>query len=101
MVWKVLKVCPVLLALAVALAAPITASAASVTPYEGNISSTYSQIFQDILVKKPLTDNYVFLRTSQYEYSLYVGKFIYEGSNFTSDGSVYVYTINTNSTWDA
>lgn len=102
MVWKRLKslslcVCFVLI-LCVALTGQ--AQASSYTPYTaGNIGSTQLIIFRDIVSQLPINDNYVAVRTGQYEYKLFAGAIKVEGSDFTADTNetIKVYTIDTNS----
>lgn len=103
MVWQRLRVWAVAFCvmLAVGSALRIHASAATVTPYDGTISSSYTQIFQDILPKKSFSDNYVFLRSGQNEYKMYFGKFLYENQVLTADGSCYGYTLNVNSGYNS
>ncbi len=94
MVWK--RLIFTLFALAVILAVPITASAEE--PYtEGNISTTYVTYFQDILAKSSITDDYVFFRSGQYEYKMYVGDITFENGIFSSDSSCRSFTIGTSS----
>lgn len=94
----ILVVC---IALATGSALPIRASAATYEPYDGSISTSYITYFQDMLPKKPISENYVFLRSSQYEYKMFVGKFTYENMVLTADGSCYVYTLNVNNGYNS
>lgn len=91
----------VCIALAMGSAVPIRASAATVTPYDGTISTTYITIFRDFIAKKSFTDNYVFLRSGQYEYKMYVGEFVYENQVLTAQGSCYAYILNVNSSYNS
>lgn len=97
MVRKVMAVC---IALAVALSAAAPASAATATIYEGNISTSISEYFSDILIKVPPTLNYVLIRSSQYMYVMYVGEFDWDGSTFYA-ASADVYSITTNSGYNS
>ena len=78
--------------LAVLLAQPITASAATFNIYEGNISNTYTTIFRDLLGKIAIFDDYVFFRSGQAEYVCVVGDLTYSGGTFEGD-EVMVYRI--------
>lgn len=63
-------------ALTVLLASALQAGAQTVQAAvydEGNISSTYTTIFQDILDGLNPLDDYVFYRSGNYEYRMYVG----------------------------
>lgn len=94
----ILIVCVVL---AFGSAVPIHASAATIEPYDGSISTTYITIFRDMIAKKPISDNYVFLRTGQNTYKMYVGKFTYENQVLTADGSCYVYILDVGSQYNS
>lgn len=90
------KIIYAVVALAVLLAVPMSASAATI--YDGNISSTYTSIFKDIVQKEMrFNESYVYFRSDQYEYSLVVGNLTYEDNKFSSDGEVRVYKIDTQS----
>ncbi len=80
------------LTLALVMAMPSRASAAEV--YDGSISTTYITIFRDIATKIGPADDYVFFRSGQYEYQMYVGDLTYENDSFTGTG-LKVYTIST------
>lgn len=80
------------LLLAVLLAVPTTASAASVYP-DGNISTTYLTYFEDIASGLSPFDDYVFCRTGQYSYQMFVGDLTEINGNFSADGEVKVYTM--------
>jgi hypothetical protein len=86
----------ILLALAVISAVPITASAAEVYT-EGNISTTYVTYFEDILGKLSPLDDYVFFRSAQNEYTMLVGKLVYENGTIYSNERCKVYQIYTTS----
>lgn len=89
------KIIMVLIALCLISAVPIQASAAEV--YEGNISTSYVSIFEDIAEKKVgLFDDYVFYRSGQYDYQMVVGQLALSDNQITSDGSIQIYTISTN-----
>ena len=93
MVWQSLRKLFMLgCALAVLLAEPITARAASYTPYDGSISSTYTQVFRDIAGKISPFEDYVFFRAGQFEYMLIAGELEYDGVRFTGE-SCTVYKI--------
>ena len=90
------KVIPALVLLfCLLLAMPAQANAASV--YDGSISTTYITIFRDIASKIPITDDYVFFRSGQYDYMMVVGQFDDTGTTISTTGQVTVYTISTNS----
>lgn len=58
---------------------------------EGNISSTYTTIFQDILDGLNPMDDYIFYRSGNYEYRMYVGDLDVSGSLFTGqDLDLYI-----------
>lgn len=85
-----------LLALALILAVPVSASAADVYT-EGNISSTYTTYYRDIVATLSPFDDYVFYRSGQYSYALVVGDLDYNGYSFVSNDSVTLYQMVTNS----
>lgn len=95
MVWKRL-ICFVS-ALAVILALPITASAATVYT-EGNISTTYVTYFQDILSKVSPLDDYVFFRSGQSEYTMVTGDLSYNNGIISTQEPCVVYQIYTTTT---
>lgn len=73
-------------ALAVIVAMPLTASATSYDVYtEGNISTSYAAIFENIVGKVALFSDYVFFRTSQYDYILLVGDLTFENGTFSAE----------------
>lgn len=71
-------------------ASPMQALAYSV--YEdGNISSTYTTIFRDILEDTNIFEDYVFFRSGQYEYTMIVGDITLSGTSFSAaDFTEYV-----------
>lgn len=76
--------------------APIGQCATYSTYANGNISTTYTQYFKDILSGKSILDDYVAFRSSQYEYVMAVGDIDYNG-NFKGNGEVKIYTFDTES----
>ena len=76
------------------------ASAASYEAYDGNVSSTYVTLFRDLVGKLPLTDDYVFFRSDQYEYKLVSGDLEYEDGVFSSS-EVTVYRVITNTAYNS
>lgn len=59
---------------------------ASAVYTEGNISSTYRDIFEDVLDNINVKfDDYVFYRSGQYSYTLVVGDLEYANKNFRAD----------------
>lgn len=84
----------VICALALILAAPVRASAYTI--YDGNISSTYTSIFRDLLSKKGINEDYLCFRSGQYEYVMLIGDLTYEDGSFSGDkGTEYKITTNT------
>ena len=83
-------------ALALLLAMPISASAAEIYD-EGNISSTYTAYFRDVVANVSPFDDYVYFRSGQYTYDLVVGDLTFNGSSFNAAESVTTYRITTNS----
>lgn len=61
-------------ALAVVLAQPITASAASYTLYDGELVPSYASIFRDLVGKISPMEDYVFFRSGEYDYTLIAGE---------------------------
>lgn len=94
MVWK--RLACLALALAVLLPMAITASAADVYT-EGNISTTYVTYFRDILGKLPPSDDYVFFRSGQSEYTMVVGDLFYQNNIISAYTPCRVYQIYTSS----
>lgn len=81
MVWKIIA--PLSLVCCLLLVSPTLAKADSIYT-DGNISSTYLDIFRDILEDTSLTDDYLVFRSSQYEYTLLVGEIDFQNNIFTS-----------------
>ena len=95
MVRKSVKVWVVICTLALILAAPVRASAYTV--YDGNISSTYTAIFRDLLSKNGINDDYLFFRSGQYDYVLLIGDLEYADGVFTGEeAKEYKIVTNTN-----
>ncbi len=69
-----------------------TATASAEDVYEGTISSTFYSIAEEIPIS-PL-DDYVFFRSTQYNYVLLVGDIEYSRNKFSlvSDGKIYTIT---------
>ena len=62
---------------------------------EGNISSTYTTIFQDVIDGLNPLDDYVFYRSGNYEYRMYVGDLDLSNSLFTGqDLDLYILKYN-------
>ena len=94
---KITRILAVACALCCLAALPLAASAATI--YDGTISTTYITIFRDIASKLPITADYVFFRSGQYEYILVAGDLEYSGSMFTgSDLTQYI--VKTNSSYN-
>lgn len=73
----------------------MTAQASAYDVYtEGNISSSYTTIFKDVIGSVPVTDDYVFFRSGQYDYTLISGDLTYENGVFTSSVPCTVYTLS-------
>ena len=73
----------------------MTLHATAAEPYQdGNISTTYTAIFEDIASKLKLTDDYVFYRSGQYEYKMYTGELRISGTTISGSG-LKSYTITT------
>lgn len=98
MVRKSLRVWMVICTLALILAAPVRASAYTV--YDGNISSTYTTIYRDLLSKKGINDDYLFFRSDQYEYVMLIGDLAYSNGTFTAEKATE-YKITTNSGYNS
>lgn len=75
-------------------------SAATFSPYEGNISTSQLTYFEDLLPKLNINDHYVFFRSGQYTYDLIVGDITYDNGVFTSSDSCAVYTLETNNSYN-
>lgn len=75
----------------------MTVHAMAAEPYaDGNISTTYITIYRDIANNIGINDDYVFFRSGQYEYKMYVGDLENLDSTFTGT-ELTCYTITTNS----
>lgn len=66
--------------------------------YDGTISTTYLTIFQDVVAKLRINDDYVFYRSGQYEYALIAGDLNYNGNTIrlNDSGTKYVLTYQSN-----
>lgn len=100
MVRKSKIICGLVLALALILAVPVSASAYEVYT-EGNISSTYTAYFRDIVASASSFDDYIYWRSGQYEYSLVVGDLDYSGGVFSSDDACTHYIFTTSSGYNS
>lgn len=78
-----------------------TVSAATYTPYEGNISTSYLTYFEDLLPKIKLTDHYVFFRSGQYDYVMVVGDIEHDNGIFSSETDCTVYTLSSSSGYNS
>lgn len=92
MVRKIIASCLLLVCLLVA--SPMQALADDSIYTDGNISSTYTSIFEDVLNRVTIIDDYVYFRSGQYEYTLIVGDLDLNNNVFTSS-KVKRYTIIT------
>lgn len=89
----------ILIIMAITLAMPTIAMADTV--YEdGNISTTFITIFRDICPKFSMFDNYVFFRSGQYDYTMYVGDISLSGTDFIGS-DCKVYYINSSSSYNS
>ena len=95
MVRRAIRVLCAVCALAALLALPAAASAYTVYQ-DGNISSTYTTIFRDLMPKRKIQEDYLFFRSGAYEYVMLVGELEYENGVFFGD-AVTEYRIVTNS----
>lgn len=84
MVRRAIRVLCAVCALAAMLALPAAASAYTVYQ-EGNISSTYTTIFRDLMPQRKIQEDYVFFRSGQYEYVMLVGELEYQDGLFFGD----------------
>ncbi|MBQ8239827.1 MAG: hypothetical protein IJZ38_03155 [Bacteroides sp.] len=92
MVRKIMRVACVL---ALLMAVPCRASAATV--YDGNISSTYTTIFRDLVTRVAATEDYVFFRSSEYDYTMVAGDLEYADGTFSGEElRAYVVTVYSN-----
>lgn len=85
----------VVAALAAMLAVPAAASAYTVYD-EGNISSTYTTIFRDLMPRKGINDDYLFFRSGQYEYVMLVGELEYQDGVFLGDAATEYRIVTSN-----
>ena len=92
MVRKIMALCLFMGLLLVA--SPIQALADDSIYTEGNISSTYTTIMEDVLQNTKISDDYVYFRSGQYTYTLITGDLDYSGGVFTGS-EVDRYTIST------
>lgn len=86
-----------LMAAFVLLIASSTTTHAATVYEEGNISSSITTIFGDVMSKVSPFDDYVFFRSGQYEYTMYVGDFTLSGTTFVPSSDVEVYLLSTGS----
>lgn len=94
------KIIFIILALALSMALPLSASAYSV--YEdGSLSSTYTTYYRDVVSGLSPFDNYVYWRSGQYEYSLVVGDLDYNNGKFSSDQTCKHYKFTTSSGYNS
>lgn len=77
------------------------AQAATYTPYEGNISTSYLTYFEDILPKLKINEHYVFLRSGQYQYIMITGDIKYGNGSFSADSDCTVYSMSTNNSYNS
>lgn len=99
MVRRAIRVLCAVCALAALLALPAAASAYTVYD-EGNISSTYTTIFRDLMPQKGISDDYLFFRSGQYEYVMLIGDLEYRDDVFLGDAATE-YKIVTNNGYNA
>ena len=78
--------------LAVLLAQPVTASAASYTPYAGPVPEEYREVFGSIAGKVSFQKDYVFFRSAENEYMMITGDLTFESGSFEAE-SCTVYRI--------
>lgn len=78
-----------------------SAQATAYIPYEGSISSTYITYFKDIVSGIGFKDNYVALRTGQYEYVLFIGQFTFADGVYTLEGKGMAYTITNEGSYNS
>ena len=94
MVRKIGALCLLLVAMLVA--CPMQTLADDSVYTQGNISSTYTTIMEDILQSTKISDDYVYFRSGQYTYTLITGDLELNGTTFTGS-EVDRYTISTGS----
>lgn len=99
MVRRAIRVLCAVCALAAMLALPAAASAYTVYD-EGNISSTYTTIFRDLMPQKGINEDYLFFRSGQYEYVMLIGELEFRDDVFLGDTATE-YKIVTNSGYNA
>lgn len=100
MVWKRLTIA-ISIFVIIALAMPQNAFAYSIYD-EGNISNTYTTIYEDIVSGISPSKNYVYYRSGQYEYTLAVGDNMYLVDNIIySTEKTKLYIITTSSGYNA
>ena len=100
MVWSRLKIAISIFVITI-LIVPQNAFAYSVYN-EGNISSTYTTIFEDIVSGISPQEDYVYYRSGQYEYTLAVGKDMYlVDKTVYSTEKTKLYIITTNSGYNS
>lgn len=90
MVWKV-----ILCACCLAIFTSGEVQAATYTTYDGNISTTYIDMFDGMSI--PMGDDYVVFRGTQYQYYLFYGDIELVGSSFSGSGTLVTITQETNS----
>lgn len=95
MVWSLKRVMVAMMSCCVMLLAYTTDTFAYSIYSEGNISSTYTTIFEDIVQGLSSSDDYVFWRSGQYEYTMITGNLELYGSTFSSPDLVTEYSITT------
>lgn len=61
---------------------------------DGNISNTYTTIFEDIIMSESITKDYVYFRSGQNDYTLVTGDLKFEGGTFSNVGKYKRYTIS-------
>lgn len=85
-----------LVLLACLLLVPLGTAKASAV-YDGTISTTYLTIFKDALASVPVTDDYVFYRSDEYEYVMVTGDIEYNGTMFQmfETGTAYILNYQT------
>lgn len=100
MVWKIIKFLKKIRYILILLLSILLLSkkvfAAEVYP-DGNISSSYTTYFQDILNGLPADTTYVYYRSGQYTYAMVVGNLALSNNVISSSEPVTIYEISTNS----
>lgn len=82
---KKMRVLVLICTLAVLLAQPVTASAASYTPYAGPVPEEYREVFGSIAGKISFREDYVFFRSAENEYMMITGDLTYESGSFEAE----------------